>query len=92
MRYFLAEIWRQFFSPEKMALIKYTSYSEPSLQFLQSNIGGYVAEIRLSSMLSIFCDEDGIEKKLKINEEASRIAQKKILGTAVLWIKKRKNK
>jgi len=73
-----------------MVVIKYTSVSEPSLQFLQNNIGGYVAEIRLSPMLSIFCDEDGIEKKLKINEEASRIAQKTILGNAVLWIKKKK--
>jgi hypothetical protein len=58
-----------------------------SLEQLQAAVGGYLEVVAVpNSFNTLLVDEDGNMKKLPLNVEASKLAQRPIVGNAVLCI------
>ena len=59
---------------------------EPSLEWLQETIGGYVEKIDLPDGSQLIVDEDGRMKQSDPNDTASLLAERPIVGNAVVLI------
>jgi hypothetical protein len=58
-----------------------------SLEQLQAAVGGYIEVVAVpNSFNTLLVDEDGLMKKLPMNVEASKLAQRPIVGNTVLCI------
>jgi hypothetical protein len=58
----------------------YTFFGEPGLEKLQEAVGGYIEEVRCPDGRLMYVNEDGRMKQLPVNEMASDIAGRMILG------------
>ena len=57
---------------------------EDELHALQKIVGGYIECVRLTDEAAMLVDEEGLLKNLPRNELASLIAQRPIVGTALI--------
>ena len=57
---------------------------EDELHALQTLVGGYIECVRLTDEAAMLVDEEGLLKGLPRNDLASLIAQRQIVGTAVI--------
>jgi len=63
------------------------SKNELTLNQIQKIIGGYAESVRVpNSHNFLLVDEDGLMKRLTINIEASNLAQRPIVGPAILCV------
>lgn len=60
------------------------SDDDESFDIIRDHVGGYLEIIVLPGGGHLYCDEDGIPKRLPVNREASILANRTIVGTAVL--------
>lgn len=59
---------------------------EPSLEWLQETVGGYAEKIDLPDGSQLIVDEDGRMKQSDPNDTASLLAERQIVGNAVVLI------
>lgn len=57
---------------------------QPSLKKMQEIVGGYIEVVYLWEGDQMIVNEEGLLQKLDINREASRIAQKLIVGDVII--------
>ena len=57
---------------------------EDELHALQTLVGGYIECVRLTDEAAMLVDEEGLLKNLPRNDLASLIAQRPIVGTALI--------
>ena len=57
---------------------------QPSLEKMQEIVGGYIEVVYLFEGDQMIVNEEGLLHKLDINREASRIAQKLIVGDVII--------
>lgn len=53
-----------------------------TLELMQKEVGGFVATVRLKDQV-LLCDEDGLPRRLPVNQLASAIAGQQLVGTVV---------
>lgn len=69
-----------------MITILKTKAESPTLEAAQQIVGGYLELVKIPGRadIQIFVDEDGLMKKLPLNEEASALAGQPIVGPALV--------
>tara|TARA_Y100000310_G_scaffold318729_1_gene373146 strand:- start:96 stop:350 length:255 start_codon:yes stop_codon:yes gene_type:complete len=55
-----------------------------SLKELQGYVGGYIELVKLRDGTNLVVNEEGLMRRLPVNEEASHIANRVIVGDALL--------